>query len=79
MLRTEILSRDDGANLIRTYSDRGFLIQQDQTGALYSEAVDIENSGYTYTETDQMPDDTLTAEQALDILMGGDGDGTDDS
>jgi len=75
MLRTEILSRDDGANLIRTYSDRGFLIQQDQTGVLYSEAVDVENKGYTYTETDQMPDDTLTAEQALDILMGGDGDG----
>lgn len=74
MLRTEILSRDDGTNLIRTYSDRGFLIQQDQTGALYSEAVDVEGKGYTYTETNQMSDDILTAEQALDILMGGDGD-----
>ena len=74
MLRTEILSRDDGATLIRTYSDRGFLIQQEQTGVLYSEAVDVEGKGYTYTETNQMSDDILTAEQALDILMGGDGD-----
>ena len=29
-----------------------FKIRQDQTGVLYDKAIDIENKGYTYTETD---------------------------
>ena len=29
-----------------------FKIRQDQTGALYDEAIDVENAPYTYTETD---------------------------
>ena len=29
-----------------------FKIRQDQTGILYDEAIDVENKGYTYTETD---------------------------
>lgn len=79
MLRTKTFIRDDGVTLIRTYSDAGRLILQNETGVLYDDAVDIENSGYTYTESDQMSDDTLTAEQALDILMGGNGNGEPDS
>lgn len=79
MLRTELLTREDGVTLVRTYSDAGQLILQNETGLLYDEAVDVENSGYTYTESDQMSDDTLTAEQALDILMGGDGNVNDDA
>lgn len=65
-------------NLIKTYSDLGYMIQQDQTGALYSEAIDVENAPYTYTETNQMPpDDEISAEEALDILMGGEGHADD--
>ncbi len=79
MLRTETLTREDGVTLVRTYSDAGRLILQNETGLLYDEAVDVENSGYTYTESDQMSDDTLTAEQVLDILMGGDGNVDDDA
>ena len=79
MLRTETLTREDGVTLVRTYSDAGRLILQNETGLLYDEAVDVENSGYTYTESEQMSDDTLTAEQALDILMGGDGNVNDDA
>lgn len=53
MIRTEYLTtREDGVKLYRTYSNAGFQIRQDQTGIVYSEAVDVENSGYTYTETD---------------------------
>lgn len=48
----EYMTRSDGVKLIRTYSDAGFQIRQDQTGIVYSEAIDVENSGYTYTETD---------------------------
>lgn len=53
MIKTEeYMTRSDGVKLIRTYSDAGFQIRQDQTGVVYSEAIDVENSGYTYTETD---------------------------
>lgn len=74
MIITEFYStREDGVSLYRTYSDAGYMIRQTQTGALYSEAVDIENSGYTYVETDQFPEDeTISADEALAILMGGD-------
>ena len=53
MIKTEeYMTRSDGVKLIRTCSDAGFKIRQDQTGIVYSEAIDVENSGYTYTETD---------------------------
>ena len=44
--------RSDGINLFRTYSNENFMIRQIQTGALYNEAIDIENAPYTYEETD---------------------------
>lgn len=43
-------TREDGVVLIRTYSDRGMMIERD--GELYSEAVDPEGMGRVYTETD---------------------------
>lgn len=46
-------TRDDGVKLYRTYSDEGFYILQNETGAEYSEAIDVENAPYTYTETDK--------------------------
>ena len=53
MIITEYYTtRDDGVRLYRTYSDAGLYIRQEQTGAVYSEAVDVEDSGYTYVETD---------------------------
>lgn len=51
MVITEFFrTREDGVNLYRTYSDEGFMIERD--GALYEEAIDPENSGRIYTETD---------------------------
>ena len=38
--------------LIKTYSDAGMMIRQEQTGAIYDEAIDVEFAGYTYVETD---------------------------
>ena len=53
MIITEFYrTRKDGVNLYRTYSDANMLIKQDQTDVLYEEAIDVENSGYTYTETE---------------------------
>lgn len=52
MIRTENYTRNDGVILIRTYSDQNYMIRQNETGALYCEAVDPQNSGRTYKETD---------------------------
>lgn len=54
MIVTEFyLERKDGIKLYRTYSDIHHYIVQHPTEIEYDEAVDIENSGYTYTESDK--------------------------
>ena len=53
MIQTEFfMTRSDGVNLYRTHSDAERLIQKDGTDELYTEAIDVENSGFTYAETD---------------------------
>lgn len=52
LLRTEIIRRKDGVQLIRTYSDENKLIRQIETGVLYEEAVDMCDNEFTYEETD---------------------------
>lgn len=47
------MTREDGVNLYRTYSDEGFYILQNETNVKYSEAVDVEDAPFTYTETDE--------------------------
>ena len=70
--------RKDDVKLYRTYSDAGMMIRQNETGAEYAEAIDVEGAPYTYTETDE-PIDTLEmtteerlqdAEMALGIMFG---------
>lgn len=65
MIRTETLA----SGLIRTYSDRNLMIEQ-ETGALYEEAIDVPNSGHTYTETDVPIESDITDTEALNILLG---------
>ena len=80
MIITENITRDDGATLIKHYSDAGFMMRQNETGVLYSEAIDVENSGYTYSETEiPAEDNEVSAQEALDILMGGDGNADDET
>lgn len=56
-------TRFDGVKLYRTYSDIHHYIIQDQTGIEYEDAVDVEGSPYTYTESDReiedMPDEEI--------------------
>lgn len=65
MVKTDFYKkRKDGVNLYRSYSDRDMMIRQDQTGNEYAEAIDVENSGYTYTETENpipLPDERRIA------------------
>lgn len=62
-------TRNDGVNLYRTYSDEGRDIIQNETGIVYSEAIDVETAPYTYTESDE--DKELTAEEAMELILGG--------
>lgn len=53
MIHTEFFNtRTDGIKLYRTYSDNNMMIRKDGTEDIYSEAIDVEDSGYTYSETD---------------------------
>lgn len=58
ILREFYITRDDGVNLYRTYSDLGYLILQNQTGVEYAEAIDVDGAPYTYTETSTKIQDT---------------------
>ena len=72
MIKTEFyMTRSDGVNLYRTYSDANIMIQKVGTEETYSEAIDVENSGYTYTETDiPIEEETgdLTVNDTLEML-----------
>ena len=69
--------RKDGVKLYRTYSDAGMMIRQNETGAEYAEAIDVEGATYTYEETDMSIDtDELTdirlsaLERSINIITG---------
>ena len=67
--------REDGVNLYKTYSDQGMMIHGGFPEGDYSESIDPEDSGRTYTETDiPVPSDELTDTEALNIIMGRDQD-----
>lgn len=57
---------------VYTYSDAGVKILQNETGIVYEDALDVPESGYTYTETDIAIEDELTDSEALNIIMGRD-------
>lgn len=48
------MTREDGVELYRTFSDTGYYIRQVQTGVVYNDAVDVESAPYTYEETDEV-------------------------
>ena len=47
-------TREDGVKLYKSYSDENKYIIKEQTGAYYSVAVDVEDSPYTYIESDKL-------------------------
>ena len=47
------MTRKDGVNLYRTYSDKNKMILQIETGIKYDEAIDVEFAPYHYEETDE--------------------------
>ena len=57
VIREFLETREDGVNLYRTYSDKGFMLRQIETDILYSDPIDIEDAPYTYEETDILIDE----------------------
>lgn len=46
------MTRNDGVNLYRSYSDKSVQIRKVGTDEVYDDAIDIEGAPYTYEETD---------------------------
>lgn len=55
IVREEYMTRADGVKLFRAYSDEGKQILQNETGIVYSEAIDVEDAPYTYSEVVEYP------------------------
>lgn len=72
MIKKELyITREDGMQLFRTFSDSGVMIKKNGTDQVYAKAIDVENSGFTYTETDisiETMDKELTLEDTLEML-----------
>ena len=48
------LTREDGVNLYKSYSNKGETIRKVGTDEVYDEAIDVENASYTYEETGEL-------------------------
>lgn len=70
VVREFYMTRSDGVDLYRSYSDAGYYIERD--GVVYEEAVDPDGTDRVYTETeDLIPVQELSPEEALAIITGG--------
>lgn len=59
-------------NRIYQYSNANVKIRQIETGVVYDSALDIYPCPYTYEETDiPIDEEPLEAQQALDVIFGG--------
>lgn len=67
MIQSEYLN--DGT-LIKHWSDAGVMLLQVETGAMYSDPVDLVPCRYTYVETEELVDgdEEITDEEFVDML-----------
>ena len=67
MILTEYLN--DGT-LIKHYSDRGVMLLQVETGALYADPIDVVPCRYTYEETEELIDgeDEISDDEFLAMI-----------
>lgn len=60
-----MLKIDNDGELIHTYSDTGFKIRRND-GEIFEEAYDLQNSEYSYEETDELIETVEVEENAED-------------
>lgn len=75
IIKELFITRVDGVKLFRVYSDEGRRLVQNETGAVYDEAVDVEDAPYTYSESEESVEgfeETVMEEKAAayDVLTG---------
>ena len=56
IIREFYMTRKDGVNLYKTYSDKNVYIIKQGTDEKYEEAIYVENTNYTYEETEEIID-----------------------
>lgn len=56
IIREFYMTRADGVSLYKTYSDKNVYIKKQGTDEKYDEAIDVENTNYTYEETEEIID-----------------------
>lgn len=63
-------TRNDGVNLYKTYSNKGYKIHKLNTEEIYDEAIDIENAFFEYEETTEFinNENNATEEDYLEAL-----------
>lgn len=64
---------ENNPDLVRRYSDAGFMIRQVETGDMYGEAIDLIATPITYEEADIPiePDEGISDTDAMNIIFGG--------
>ena len=60
-----MLKIDNDGELIHTYSDAGFKVRRND-GEIFEEAYDLQNSEYSYEETDELIETVEVEEDAED-------------
>ena len=70
MIKTEELTIS-GRSFVRTYSDSGYMIHGGSPEGDYTEAIDPAELGRTYTETEIPIEGDTTADEVVEILLGG--------
>ena len=53
IVREFYLTREDGINLYKTYSNTNFMIQKVGTEEVYDVAIDVETAPFIYVETNK--------------------------
>lgn len=56
IIREFYMTRKDGVNLYKTYSDKGVYIIKQGTDEKYDEAIDVEDADCIYEETEEIID-----------------------
>ena len=56
IIREFYITRKDGVNLYKTYSDKGVYIIKQGTDEKYDIAIDVESAPYIYEETEEIID-----------------------
>lgn len=65
MIKQELFKKQsNGVKLYRTYSDKNFKIKQIETDIVYDDAIDVEDSNFTYIETDEKVGDDDVSNQS---------------